>query len=202
MKSTAFIPAPLRPLALSLLVMATPFGAARANGEFLQLDVARDSTSAVASVERRRLTFGVNYYNGDDGQVAGASVLYRLTSTWDGAPVNLKVGPSLGWNDEDDADAETEFGLKLTADRWFDTEFGGLYVQGDVNSVDNAWFLIGQTVFTGPGLTLEASFGSSDTYTETTLAASKRLGTGPLSVRAGRRFDAGEWFIGASINTF
>lgn len=192
----------LRPLTLSLLVSTMPFGAALADGEFLQLDAAEDSTLAVASIERRPLTYSATFYNGDEGRVLGASVLYRLATAEEGSPVTVKFGPSVGFTDEGDEDAEAEVGLKLTADRWINIGFGGLYFQGEANSVNSAWFLLGQAVFLDPGLTLEATYGESDTYSETSLAISKRLGNGPVSLRAGHRFDADSWFVGAYINTF
>lgn len=196
------IPKPLLSSALSVLLVVSPLSAAWAGGEFLQIDVSRDSSSAVASIERRKLTYGATYYNGDESRALSASVLYRLASAQDRAPATIKLGPAIGWSGEEDSDAEAEVGVKLTADRWIDTGFGGLYFQGEVSSVDSTWFLLGQTVFTEPGLTLEISQGSSDTYFETSVAVTKRIGNGPVGLRAGHRFDAEEWFIGASINTF
>lgn len=190
-----------RLLVTSLLISAVG-GGVRADGEFLQFDVAHDDRSAVAMVERGRLSYGVTYFRDDAAHRIGASVLYKPISADEGAPITVKIGPSVGWVDEESEDGGAEAGLKVTFDRWVNTNFGGLYFQGEANTIDKALFVIGQAVFFEPRLTLEASYGESVTYSEMSLALAKRLGDGPLSVRAGHRFDAGSWFLGVSINTF
>lgn len=177
-------------------------GSARADGTFAQFDLGDDTGSAVLSVERDLLTFGATYNAYYGGQSFGVSAMYWLAATSQGAAVNLKLGPSFGVVDEDGEDAETQAGLRMVADRYVPMEFGGLYFQAEVNSIDRAWFLLGQVTLAEPQLVLELSRGGSESYSETTLAVSRRLGDGPVSLRAGYRFEDESVFAGISINTF
>ncbi len=188
---------------LALLIAFASFsGSARADGTFLQFDLADDARSAVLSVERDPFTFGAAYNDYDGGKSYGVSANYRLSATTEGAPLNLKLGPSFGVVKDDGAPAETQAGLRMVADKYVSTDFGGLYFLAEVNTIDRAWFLLGKAILAEPKLAVELSRGASDTYSETTLAASRRIGDGPVSLRVGYRFEDEAFFAGISINTF
>ena len=80
--------------------------------------------------------------------------------------------------------------------------FGSVYFLAEMNSVDNAAFLLGQIGLSTPGMSFEISYGDSDSYSETTIAVAKRIPLGPVSLRAGYRFRAEEIVFGLSFNTF
>lgn len=169
--------------------------AAHADGTFFQLDVGASTQTVVGSVTRGNFSLEANASHYEDGHNANLAATYGLP-VFGGATV--KVGPSLGWSDEDDL----ELGAKLSVQRYVPTSFGGAYVLADANSVNRSWFLLAQLSHAPSGFGVELSRGGSDSYRETTLVAQKRIGQGPFSLRTGYKFDADEIFAGFSINTF
>lgn len=193
----ALTPGVVRTAACGLALAAQP---ASAGGSFTQVDLSRTTVTGVFTIIREPLSFGVTHVRYDGGNSTTVSVMYRLPLA-EGAPV-VRIGPSVGYVDDDDAPARTEVGVKIAADRWRPTSFGSLYLLGEFNTIDRAAFATAQFGLSGPGLQVEISYGQSDTYAETTLAVSRKLGDGPVSLRAGYRFRADEVFVGVSVNTF
>lgn len=175
-------------------------GAAKADGAFFQFDVSPETTNAVFVFVREPLSFGLNHVRYEDGRRTTLNLLYRLPLP-DSAPT-IRIGPSLGVVDATGLASRTDFGAKISIDKWMPTDFGSIYLLGEYNSIENAAFVSAQFGFSGPGLQFEASYGESDSYSETSLAVSKKLGRGPVSLRAGYRLSAEEVFVGLSVNTF
>ncbi len=186
-------------LALPLLA-ALQAAPAQADGTFFQFDVSSSTTSAVVNMARGPVSFGAIAVDYDGGDSYGVNALYRLP--WGGDLATLRAGPSLGYERKDTGAGRARAGVKLVAERYDATRYGSFFVLADLNSIENAWFLLAQFGLSGPGITIEVSHGESDTYRETTLAMSRALDDGPVSLRAGYRFDAGEIFAGIAINTF
>ncbi len=170
-----------------------------ADGYFLQADVGDETQSLVATAATGALNFGLNLSNYDDGSSAVTSLTYALPL--DDVAV-LKLGPSVGVLHENGTWESPELGAKLSLERYLGTSFGSVYGLAEFNSIDNAWFLLGQLTFQQPGLSLELSRGGSDSYHETTVAVQKKLSDGPMSLRAGYKLSSEEFFIGFNINTF
>jgi hypothetical protein len=184
---------------LATLVVVTGPAPGWADGEFAQLDVSASTTGGVASVQRGPLTFGgvVTIPDGDPSATLSTTQALSLPVSW--APT-LRVGPALGLSGEDLADVEA--GLRLLAERYSGTDWGSVYGLIDLGTIDRSWFILGQVGLAETQLTFEISHGASDEYEETAIAISRRVQNSPVSLRAGYRFDAGEVFVGVSVNTF
>lgn len=185
---------PANALALLVALAGAP---ARADGEFLQLDLSASTVGGVASVQRGPLTFGgvVTIPQDDPSALASASWGWAIPG---GA--TLRAGPALGLSAPDLSEAE--LGARVVVERYVATGWGGLFGLAEASTVDRSGFVLAQLTLAEPRLTLEASRGASETYAETTVALSRRLGDSPVSLRAGYRFEAGEVFVGVSVNTF
>lgn len=181
----------------AFLLLSSP---ALADGEFVQLDLSETTSSGTLSIARGPLTFGASAVFYEDGRTYGLSAIYKLPFADDIA--TLRLGPALGYVEEDGAGDSLELGVKLVAEKYIPTDFGSVFLLADLNTIETSWFVLGQLGLAKPGLALELSHGQSDTYSETSLAIAKRLGDGPTNLRAGYRFDAKEVFLGLSINTF
>lgn len=181
--------------AVSLFLSLWSSLAAHADGTFFQLDVGASTQTVVGSMTRGAFSVEANASHYEDGHNVNMAATYGLPVV--GGPT-VKIGPSLGWSDEDDL----ELGAKLSVQRYVPTGFGGAYILADANSVNRSWFLLAQLSHAPSGFGIELSRGGSDSYRETTLVAQKRISEGPFSLRAGYKFDADEIFAGFSINTF
>ncbi len=183
-----------------LVAMASVSGA-RADGTFAQFDLSETTASGVFTKTVGSFSFGITAVDFSGGSRQGLNVLYKLPLSWGIATV--KLGPSYGRVKLDtDASAQTEFGAKVAVERYTAMSFGSVYLLAEMNSVDNAAFVLGQMGLSAPGMSLEISYGESDSYSETTFAVSKRISDGPVSLRGGYRFRAEEVFLGVSVNTF
>lgn len=172
----------------------------QADGTFIQLDAGRNSLNGVLSVSQGPLTFGGLVADYDGGAVASLSVTYQVPGTGD---VAVRVGPIVSLvKDDDKSDESVKGGLKVSVDRYTATDFGFLYLLGEVNSIDRSWFVLSQFGLGQSGYAVEFSAGGSDAYDERSVGLSKKLGEGPISLRAGYRFVEEEIFVGASFNTF
>jgi hypothetical protein len=175
-------------------------GSVQADGTFIQLDAGRNSLNGVLSVSQGPLTFGGLVADYDGGAVASLSVTYQVPGTGD---VAVKVGPVVSLvKDDDKSDESVKGGLKVSVDRYTATDFGFLYLLGEVNSIDRSWFVLSQFGLGQSGYALEFSAGGSDAYDERSVGLSKKLGESPISLRAGYRFVEEEIFVGVSYNTF
>lgn len=172
--------------------------AALADGTFVQIEQANTTAGAVLAVTRDRLNYGGVVSHWDGGYSVVGSVLYGFDTPF-GA--NFKVGPALGGVYNDGEEDEYEIGVRASLDRWMPTDWGSFYYLAEVSSIDNSWFLLASSGWGDSGFGTEVSTGGSDSYSETTLAVSKHY-DGPVSLRVGYRFEAAEYFIGFSVNTF
>ena len=172
---------------------------AAADGYFLQADAGRETRSLVATAATGRLNFGFNLSDYDGGRSTSTSVTYAFPL---GDVAVLKIGPSIGVVRENGTWQNPELGGKLTLERYAGTSFGSVFGLAEVNSIDNAWFVLAQLTLQQPGLSFELSRGGSDNYSETTIAAQKKLPNRPMSVRFGYKLSSKEIFIGFNINTF
>lgn len=182
--------------ALSLASLTQP---ALADGFFLQADAGRDTRSFVATVAKGPWNFGLNLSDYEGGSSAITSVTYAFPL---GEVAVLKLGPSVGMLRENGAWGDPEPGVKLSLDRYAETPFGSIYGLAELNSIDEAWFVLAQLNLQQPGLSFELSDGGSDSYRETTIAVQKKLSDGPASLRFGYKLRSEEVFIGFNINTF
>lgn len=173
--------------------------AAAAEGYFLQGDAGGRTQSVVVSASRGSLNYGLNLSNYEDGHSGAISLTYGLPLA---DVVVMKVGPTVGFQHEQDEGDDVQAGLKLSLERYSPTSFGSTYLLADVSSVHQSWFLLGQLTFAPANFGVELSRGGSDSYRETTLAFQKRIANGPLSVRLGYKLTSDEVFAGFSINTF
>jgi hypothetical protein len=171
-----------------------------ADGEYWSIDISDGSRSGVLSATRGDLTFGATVTDYGDGVSAGLSLSRRLPFDFDLAGLNLSLGPALGFGGGDLS--ELQLGVTASAQRYVVTEWGAYFLQASAGTISRSFFLQAQATFNGPDLTIALSRGGSTDYDETTLSVSRPLGDGPVSLRAGYRFEAEEFFVGFSVNTF
>lgn len=171
-----------------------------ADGVFFQSDISDTTANGVFVFAREPLSFGLNHVRYDGGNRSTANLLYRLPLP-ENAPI-VRLGPSYGVVEQDNAPSDSEFGAKASIEKWMPTDFGSIYLLAEVNSIDRARFALTQVGLSKPALQFELSYGESDSYQETSVALSARLGGGPINLRTGYRLDSEEFFIGLSINTF
>jgi hypothetical protein len=171
---------------------------ARADGVFVQSDIGIQDQTFVATTASGPLNYSLNFSNYGEGRLAVLGVSYAFDLDGLGT---LKVGPTLGFEQEDGTGDETELGVRLTLERFAPTSFGSVFGLVDVGSIDRSWFLLGQ-VNLQRGLGFEISRGGSDTYHETTFAIQHQPQDGPMRLRLGYRFENREIFVGLNFNTF
>jgi hypothetical protein len=172
---------------------------AAADGYFLQGDAGARTQSVVASASRGSLSYGLNLSNYEDGHSGAISLTYALPLA---DVAVMKLGPTVGFENEHDEGNDLQAGLKLSLERYRPTSFGSTYLLADLSSVHQSWFLLGQMTFAPGNVGVELSRGGSNSYRETTLAFQKRIADGPFSVRLGYKLTSDEIFAGFSINTF
>lgn len=183
-----------RPALCALALVLASGSAAVADGTFLQVDLSGQTQTLVASGVWGRFGAEVVASKYEGGHDTGAALSFGIPL----GSATLRLGPSIGWSD----DKGTQTGGKVALENYTATGFGGIYALGFYNTVDDAWFLLGQVSHASSGFGLELSRGGSDNYHESTVALQKRLGGGDLSLRGGYKFDSEEAFVGFSINTF
>jgi hypothetical protein len=169
--------------------------AVQADGSYFQTDLASDTSDVVAAATRGKLSFGANYSSYENGWSAG-TYLSRDFAIEDFGTV--KIGPSLGISDARDGLAA---GAKLIVERYEPTSFGFVFLSAQYNTIDNDWFALAQ-IGNGQGQSVDLTAGGSDLYSERSLAVNYRIGDGPVSLRGGYRFEAEQFFIGLSVNTY
>lgn len=186
----------------SVLAMAAtlPTGFAHADGEYWAIDVSESTRSGVLSVTQGDVTFVSTVTDYGDGVSAGVSLTHRLPFDHGIEGLVLAAGPSIGFGGGDLS--EVEFGIAASAQRYVPTEWGSYFWQAGIGTSNRAFFLQGQATLSEPKLTVAISRGGSTLYDETTLSLSRQLGESDVSLRTGYRFQAEDWFLGFSVNTF
>lgn len=172
---------------------------AHADGEFFQLDIADGAADSSLAITRGRLNLGANYARYDGGSSGSVSFLFSIPMDNLGT---LKAGPSLARTYSDTGPDETQFGAKISFERWAPTSFGHLFLLAEYGTIDNAYFGLVQTGVGNSGIAAELSAGGSELYSAVTAALTKRIGDGPFTLRAGYKFKAETVFVGFAVNTF
>lgn len=186
----------LEPACLALFCLASP---ATADRYFLQADAGLETQGLVATLAQGDWNYGLSVAKYEDGTSVSVSLAYAFALE---DIAVMKVGPSLGIQREAGSWSSPEAGIRFAVERFTPTTFGGAFALAEVNTVDSAWFVLGQLSWQTTGLGLELSRGGSDSYRETTVAVSKRLSDSPASLRFGYKLDSEEVFFGFNINTF
>ena len=183
--------------ALSIAMTTMLASSSVADGSFFQLDWTGSDLTMVGSEQRGQLTFGATtIYSGESAELS-ARVVHGFPLPWN---IDGKVGPELQFS-RNSGVVELDGGLFLSADRWQPTFFGSFYWLAELHSIENAWFTSVQFGFTGSSV-LEISSGGSDTYNDSAIAISRRLGDGPWLFRAGYRLKSDVAFFGLIYNTY
>lgn len=186
---------PIRAVAVTLTLALAPL-AARADGEFYQLDLGEDTTTAVISVERDRLSYGMVFsdYTGPEDLNLTASYKFTL-----GTPVTFRAGPAVQLEGLD----TVKGGIRLVAEHYRPTSFGSIFLLGEVTTIDRGYFALAAVGFDKPDVTFEFSYlGDDDGFRDTVAAVAFGIPKTKASFRAGYKFDSEESFVGISINTF
>ena len=190
-------------LGMALLCSMFP-PAARADGEVWGLDISESSTGGVLSASRGELGFGATVTDYGGGVSAGLSLSRSLPYTFGVEGLQLSAGGGLGfsYDDEEGGFSDPRVGLSAGVQRYRSTDFGSIFWQVSLSTIAQARFTQLQIGFDEPGLSLAVSYGASEEYEESSISLSKRLGESPVSLRAGWRVNAEDWFIGFTVNTF
>lgn len=190
---------PFQTIAIAAIVAAGGAGNAAADGEFAQFDLSPDTFTGVLSAQRGRFSFGTVYSDYVDGSDLNFTLSYAVPLGDPQMPVTLRVGPALQYERLETWKA----GLRVVAEHYRPTEFGNIFLLGEVSTIDRAYFGLASLGLRDPGLAFELTHqGDDDGYRETALAIVKPIEGTALSLRAGYKFDAEEVFVGMSFNTF
>lgn len=190
---------PVLVLCLAVLVAMMP-ARAQADGEFTQFDWSQDGAlDVVLAMTRGQMNYSATYSKYDSGKTVGLSALRLFPNQAGGT---LKIGPSFQVSEDDKGDVDTKVGVKLGYEHFMSFESGSLFALAEVNTIESGYFGLLQFGVGQSGLSVEMSVGGSDTYEETILALSKRLGSGPVILRGGYKFISDVAFLGIAINTF
>lgn len=180
--------------AVAMLALTAP--AAQADGEFYQLDLGEDTRTAVISVERGRLAFGMVFsdYTGPEDLNLMASYKFTL-----GTPVTFRAGPAI----QLEGFETVKGGLRVVAEHYQPTSFGSIFLLGEFTTIDRGYFTLAAIGLNKPDVTFEFSYlGDDDGFHDTVAAVAFGIPNTETSFRAGYKFDTEESFVGISINTF
>lgn len=122
----------------ALLCSALP---AQADGYILQADAGKETQGLVAAYARGAVNYGLNFSEYEDGRSIVTSVTYAFPL---GDVATAKFGPSVGTQREIGGWSDAELGVKLSIERYTATSFGGVFTLAELNSIENAWFFLGQ----------------------------------------------------------
>ena len=171
-----------------------------ADGEYWGVDVSESTQGGVLAASRGDWNFGAGYTDYGDGVSASLSLTRTLPWTFGIEGLSMSAGPALGFGGGDLS--EVELGLNVGIQRYIAFDWGAVFLQASAGTNRQNYFTQAQLTLSDPGITFAVSRGASLDYEETSLSVSKQLGDGPVSLRAGYRFNAEEFFVGFSVNTF
>jgi hypothetical protein len=171
-----------------------------ADGEYWGVDISESTQGGVLAASRGNWNFGAGYTDYGDGVSASLSLTRTLPWTLGIEGLSMSAGPALGFGGGDLSEAE--LGLNVGIQRYIAFDWGAVFLQASGGTNRKNYFTQAQLTLADPGLTFAISRGASLDYEETSLSVSKQLGDGPVSLRAGYRFNAEEFFVGFSVNTF
>lgn len=182
---------------LSLLICAG--NPAMADGAYFQFDYAENASSTVLTVQRGAAGLSLGWSEWDTGEATTAYVSRSWPLPLVGAGASLKLGPSF----RHEAGGEDSFGLRLVVEQYRATDWGGLFLLGDVNTIADEYQLLAEWGFAASGIAVSASVqGDEGDFREQTLAVSYRFGESPFRIRLGHRIESEVTFVGLSVNTF
>lgn len=187
-------------IALLGAVLSVGLGSqARADGTFSQIDIGKQTVTAVGAVERGALSFGLVRSDHEGGHEWSLSTSYRVARPRIfGADGTVRAGVVAKVDDAEDLGA----GLRLTVESYRALDWGSVFWLAQADTLDGAYYAgvqvgLGQ----GPiGIGLEAQGG--DDWRERSAVVTWRLSGTPVSLRLGRKFETEEVFVGVSVNTF
>lgn len=170
--------------------------AAQADGEFYQLDLGEDTTTAVISVERDRLAYGMVFSDYTGPEDLNLTVSYKFTL---GTPVTFRAGPAIQLEGLE----TVKGGIRLVAEHYQSTSFGSIFLLGEITTIDRGYFALAAIGFNEPDVTFEFSYlGDDDGFRDKVAAVAFGIPNTKAGFRAGYKFDSEESFVGISINTF
>lgn len=183
-------------LAIAAIPMMFAATELRADGEFFQFDTGPDTTTAVVSVERGPLAFGLVYSDYTGPEDLNLSVTYKFNL---GTPVTFRAGPTLQHEGLD----TLKGGLRLVAEHYQPTSFGSVFLLGEFSTIDRSYFALAAFGLRNPKVTFELShLGDDDGFRDTVAALAFGIPNTKASLRLGHKIETDETFVGISVNTF
>lgn len=168
----------------------------RADGEFFQFDIGSETSTAVVSVERGRLAYGLVFSDYTGPEDLNLSVSYKFNL---GAPVTFRLGPAI----QHEGLETLKGGLRLVAEHYRPTSFGSVFLLGELSTIDRSYLALAAIGFRDPRVTFEFShLGDDDGFRDTVAAVAFAIPKTKASLRAGYKIETDESFIGISVNTF
>ena len=171
-----------------------------ADGEYWGVDVSESTQGGVLAASRGDWNFGAGYTDYGDGVSASLSLTRTLPFDFGVEGLSLSAGAALGFGGGDLS--EVELGVTGSVQRYIAFDWGAVFLQASAGTNRQNYFTQAQLTLSDPGVTFALARGASLDYEETSLSVSYELGDGPVSLRAGYRLHAEEFFVGFSVNTF
>lgn len=172
---------------------------AMADGEFLQFDLSPDSSTLVGSVVRGDIGTALSLSLFDGGGALSANTTYSWNFPALGEGALIRLGPTARLDQSDDFN----LGAKVVFERWSPTDWGGVFMLADYNTIQNEYLLL--TEVSGGQNGLSASFaiqGDDESFRENTLMFGYNIMGSDLRLRLGYKFESEQVVFGFSINTF
>ena len=180
---------------VAILLLGT--GLARADGEYFQFDIGPDDATAVGSFERSGISTGAVWSRYEDGGSLSASITTSRAAGIAGRSVTLRYGPAVRFG------GDIRLGAKLVAESYTATDWGGLFVIGEISSIDLSYFAMAEVNLHNQGLSIAAFAAGDDAgYADQGVVVGKALGASDWRLRMGYKLDAQEVFLGIVLNTF
>lgn len=170
-----------------------------ADGEYFQLDVSPNSGTAVGSVERGRIGAAVGLSKFEGGRSISANTTYKFDLPTIGQGSVIRVGPTVRLDQDD----EIDFGAKVAFEQFTSTNFGGVFLLADYNTIASEYLLLAEVSENRYGFSTSFAIQGDDAdFRENTLIIGYDVPNSPLRARVGYKFEAEEAVVGFSINTF
>ncbi len=189
---------------LKILASVTSLGLltalpASANGEFFQLDFAPGESTVVGSIVRGPFGAALGWSDYINGSAFSANITYSVAIPALGDGALLRGGASSRL----DQDGDLSMGAKVVFERWTPTDWGGVFLLADYNTILSEYLALAEVSHSRSGL--NASFavqGGDNGFRENTLVVGYAIPESRMRLRLGYRFEAQQAFIGFSVNTF
>ena len=194
------VPSRLRRAIFALPLSAAAFaGAARADGEFLQLELGTETLTTVAAVERGALTFGLVRAGYEEGREWSLATTYRVARPRIlGATATIKAGLVAKLDDADDLTPTT----RVTAESYRDGDWGSLFWLAQIDGPGRGYYLGVQGGFGRTPFGVAVDTQGSEDWHESSAVLTYRIAGTPVTLRLGQKLESGETFVGLSISRF